>query len=99
MGYLRTDPKGKHYDPQIEVVGGNVYVTWQAEINDSGDIYFSNGKYSDNGWEFSRNIKVNDDLTDSFTIPNPVFLGSVLGSVIVSIILVGYLRKYGKREK
>ncbi len=90
--------KGKHYDPQIVVVRDNVYVVWQAEVNDSGDIYFSHGKYNDKDWEFSRNIKVNNDLTDSFTEPNPAFLGSVLGSVIVSIILVGFLRKYGKRK-
>ncbi len=93
-----NDIKGKHYDPQIEVAGDNVYVAWQAEVNDSGDIYFSHGKYNGENWEFSRNIKVNDDLTDSFTEPNPVFLGSVLSSVIVSIILVGFLRKYEKRN-
>ncbi|VVB90137.1 Uncharacterised protein [uncultured archaeon] len=109
IGFSRNtkvnDIKGKHYDPQIEVVGGNVYVAWQGQKtpylntgNDSGDIYFSHGKYNGKDWEFSRNIKVNDDLTDSFTEPNPVFLGLVAGSVIFSIILVGYLRKYGKRN-
>jgi hypothetical protein len=94
-----NDIKGKHYDPQIGVVGSNVYVAWQAEVNDGGDIYFSNGKYNGKDWEFNRNIKVNDDLTDSFTEPNPVFLGLVVGSVIVSIVLVGFLRKYGTQDK
>ncbi len=93
-----NDIKGKHYDPQIEVIGSNVYVVWQAEVNDSGDIYFSHGKYNGENWEFSKNVKVNDDLTDSFTEPNPAFLDLVLGSVIVSIIVVGFLRKYGKRK-
>ncbi len=107
-----NDIKGKHYDPQIEVIGSNVYVVWQAEKTpyndpvfkygeygtDSGDIYFSHGKYNGGNWEFSRNVKVNDDLTDSFMEPNPVFLGLVLGSVIVSIIVAGFLRKYGKRK-
>ncbi len=108
-----NDIKSNHYDPQIEVVEGNVYVAWQAEktldfetpyLNtgttgtDGGDIYFSLGKYNGKNWEFSRNIKVNDDLTDSFTRPNQLFLGLVSGSVIVSIILVGILRKYGQRK-
>ncbi len=108
-----NDIKGKHYDPQIGVAGSNVYVAWQAEktpyktpyLNtgtketDGGDIYFSDGKYNGKNWEFSRNIKINDDLTDSFTQPDPAFLGLILGPVIVSIILVGFLRKYGKRKK
>lgn len=93
-----NDIKGKHYDPQIEVEESTVYVAWQAEVGDGGDIYFSHGKYNGKNWEFSRNIKVNDDLTGSFTKPNPIFLGLVLGSVMVSIVLVGYLRKYGKQE-
>ncbi len=107
-----NDIKGKHYDPQIEIVGDNVYIAWQAEKTpyndptfkygeygtDSGDIYFSHGKYNGENWEFSRNVKVNDDSTDSFTEPNPVFLGLVPGSVIVSIIVAGFLRKYGKRK-
>ncbi len=97
-----NDISGKHYDPQIEIVGDYVYIAWQAEKTqylgtDGGDIYFSHGKYNGKDWEFGRNIKVNDDLTDSFTEPNPVFLGSVVGSVIVSVILVGFLRKYGQR--
>ncbi|MCZ7380910.1 MAG: hypothetical protein O8C64_04975 [Candidatus Methanoperedens sp.] len=94
-----NDIKGKHYDPQIGVEGSDVYVAWQAEINDGGDIYFSDGKYDGKTWVFSRNIKINDDLTDSFTKPDPVFFGLILVPVIVSIIIVGFLRKYGKRKK
>ncbi len=104
-----NDIKGKHYDPQIGVGGSDVYVAWQAEktpyINpvfkngeygiDSGDIYFSDGKFNGKTWVFSSNIKINDDLTDSFTKPDPVFLGLILGPVIVSVIIVGILRKYG----
>jgi len=93
-----NDIKGKHYDPQIGISRDNIYVVWQAEVNDSGDIYFTHGKYNGKNWEFSRNIKVNDDLTDSFTKPDPVFLGLILGSVMISIILVGFLRKYEKRK-
>lgn len=91
--------KGKHYDPQIGISGDNIYVVWQAEVKDGGDIYFSQGKYSGKNWEFSSNIKINDDLIDSFTKPNPLFLGLVFGTVVVSIILVGILRKYGQRKK
>ncbi len=94
-----NDIKGKHYDPQIGVVGSNVYVAWQAEVNDGGDIYFSDGKYDGKTWEFSRNTKINDDLTGSFTKPNTVFLGLVVGSVIISVIIAGFLRKYGKWKK
>jgi hypothetical protein len=104
-----NDIKGKHYDPQIGVGGSDVYVAWQAERTpynnpiikngeygtDSGDIYFSDGKFNGKTWVFSSNIKINDDLTDSFTKPDPEFLGLILGPVIVSIIIVGFLRKYG----
>jgi len=93
-----NDIKGKHYDPQIGISLDNIYVVWQSEVNDSGDIYFSHGKYNGKNWKFSRNIKVNDDLTDYFTKPDPLFLVLVPGSVIVSIIVVGFLRKYGKRK-
>ncbi len=91
-----NDIKGKHYDPQIGVGESDVYVAWQAEVNDGGDIYFSDGKYDGKAWVFSRNIKINDDLTDSFTKPDPVLLGLILVPVIVSVIIVGFLRKYGK---
>ncbi len=94
-----NDIKGKHYDPQIEIVGDDVYVVWQAEVDDSGDIYFSHGKYNGKNWEFSKNIKVNDDLTDSFTKPSLMFLGSVLGSVIFSFVLVSLLRGKMRNEK
>ena len=87
-----NDIKGKHYDPQIGIFRDDIYVVWQAEVNDSGDIYFSNGKYNGKNWEFSRNVKVNDDLTDSFTKPNLMFLVLVLGSVIFSIILVSFMK-------
>ncbi|HMB45539.1 MAG TPA: hypothetical protein VKL21_06930 [Candidatus Methanoperedens sp.] len=89
-----NDIKGKHYDPQIGVGGSDVYVAWQAEVNDGGDIYFSDGKYDGKTWVFSRNTKINDDLTDSFTKSDPAFLGLILGPVIVSVIIVGFLRKY-----
>ena len=92
-----SDISGKHYDPQIEISGDSIHVVWQAEVNDGGDIYVSHGRYSGRNWKFSRSVKVNDDLTDSFTEPNPVFLGIVLGSVIVLIILVAYSR--GKNGK
>ncbi|MDO8726829.1 MAG: hypothetical protein Q7J35_12240 [Candidatus Methanoperedens sp.] len=92
---------GKHYDPQIEISQDNIYTVWQAEKTgtDGGDIYFSHGKYNGNNWEFSRNVKVNDDLTDSFTKPSLVFLGSVLGFVIFSIVLVTFLRGKMRNEK
>ncbi len=67
--------------------------------NDSGDIYFSQGKYNGKNWEFGRNVKVNDDLTDSFTKPSLVFLGLVLGSVIFSMVLVSFLRGKMRNEK
>ena len=67
----------------------------RIKVKDGGDIYLSDGKFNGKTWVFSRNIKINDDLTDSFTKPDPVFLGLILGSVIVSIIIVGFLRKYG----
>lgn len=92
-----NDINGRHYDPQIGISGDNIYIAWQAEINDAGDIYFSHGKYNGRNPEFSRSIKVNDDLTGSFTKPNPVFVGIVLGSVTVSMILAAYLRR--KNEK
>ncbi len=91
-----NDIEGKHYDPQIGISGDNVYVAWQAEVKDGGDIYFSHGKYNGSNWEFSKSIKVNDDITDSFTKPSPAFLSLVLGSVLVSIIIAGFLRRYGK---
>lgn len=94
-----NDIEGKHYDPQIEVSGGIIFVVWQAEVNDGGDIYFSHGKYNGKNWEFSRNIKVNDDLTDSFTKPNTIFLGLGLGFVIVSIIFVSFLRSKHEKRK
>ncbi|PWB56463.1 MAG: hypothetical protein C3F06_01215 [Candidatus Methanoperedenaceae archaeon] len=90
-----NDIKGKHYDPQIGEGGSDVYVAWQAEVKDGGDIYFSDGKYDGKTWVFSRNTKINDDLTDSFTNPDPVLVGLILGPVIGSIIIVGFLRKYG----
>ncbi len=92
---------GKHYDPQIEVSKDNIYTVWQAEKTgtDGGDIYFSHGKYNGKNWEFSRNVKVNDDLTDSFTKPSLVFLGSVLGTVIFSMVLVSFLRGKMRNEK
>jgi hypothetical protein len=89
-----NDIKGNHYDPQIGAEGSDVYVAWQAEVNDGGDIYFSNGKYDGKTWVFSRNIKINDDLTYSFTNRDPVFLGLILVPVIVSVIIVRFLRKY-----
>lgn len=100
-----NDIKGKHYDPQIGVEGSNVYVAWQAEktldtylnTGDGGDIFFSAGKYDGRIWTFGRNIKINDDLTDSFTGPEPLFLGLVLVPVIVSVMIMGFLRKHGKR--
>lgn len=98
-----NENKGKHYDPQIGVGGSDVYVAWQAEKipnlnveNDAGDIYFSNGKYDGKTWEFGRNLKVNDDTIDSSTKPDQVLLGLMLIPVILSIIIVGFLRKYGK---
>ena len=102
-----NDIKGKHYDPQIGVEGSNVYVAWQAEkipdstpyLNtgtDSGDIFFSAGKYDGNIWKFSKNIKINDDLTDSLIKPDPVFLGLIFIPVIISVIILGFLRKHGK---
>ncbi len=101
-----NDIEGKHYDPQIEIFQDNIYIAWQAEktpyLNtgtDSGDIYFSHGKYNGKNWEFSRNVKVNDDLTDSFTEPDPVFLGLVLGSVIFSMVLVSFSRGKMRNEK
>ncbi|MCZ7380847.1 MAG: hypothetical protein O8C64_04635 [Candidatus Methanoperedens sp.] len=101
FGFIKNikvnDIKGKHYDPQIGLRGSDVYVAWQAEkANDGGDIYFSDGKYDGKTWVFSRNIKINDDMTDTFTKPDPVFLGLILVPVIVSVIIVGFLRKYGK---
>jgi len=91
-----NDIKGKHDDPQIGVIGSDVYVAWQAEVKDSGDIYFSDGKYDGKTWVFSTNIKINDDLTDSFTKPDPVLVGLILVPVIVSVIIVGFLRKNGQ---
>ncbi len=75
-----NDIRGKHYDPQIAISGAGAYVVWQAEeplhlnagTGDSGDIYFSQGKYDNGKWEFSRNIKVNDNLTYSFAKPDPL---------------------------
>ncbi len=99
-----NDIRGKHYDPQIAISGASVYVVWQAEetpyLNtgtDSGDIYFSQGNYDGGNWEFSKNIKINDDLTYSFAKPDPLLLGSVFGAIILSITLVSFLR--GKNEK
>ncbi len=94
-----NDISGKHYDPQIEISQNNIYTVWQAEVNDGGDIYFSYGKYNGKNWEFSRNVKVNDYLTDSFTEPSLMFLGPVLGSVIFSMVLVSFLRGKMRNEK
>ncbi|CAG1001176.1 hypothetical protein METP3_03325 [Methanosarcinales archaeon] len=102
-----NDVSGKQYDPQIEISQDNIYTVWQAEktpynvygeyVTDGGDIFFSNGIYNGKNWEFSRSVKVNDDLTDSFTKPSLVFLGSVLGSVIFSILIVSFFKR--KNEK
>lgn len=96
-----NDISGKHYDPQIAISQDNIYTVWQAEKTgtDGGDIYFSHGKYNGKNWEFSRNVKVNDDLTDSFPEPGLMFLGSVLGSVIFSMVLVNFLRGKMSNEK
>ncbi len=94
-----NDINGKHYDPQLKISEDSIYTVWQAEVNDSGDIYFSHGKYNGKNWEFSRNVKINDDLTDSFTEPSLMFLGSVLGSVIFSMVLVSFLRGKMRNEK
>lgn len=96
-----NDISGKHYDPQLNIYEDNIYTVWQAEKTgtDGGDIYISHGKYNGKNWEFSRNVKVNDDLTDSFTKPSLVFLGSVLGSVLFSILLVTFLRGKMRNEK
>ncbi|MFZ3058157.1 MAG: hypothetical protein WA102_00335 [Candidatus Methanoperedens sp.] len=96
-----NDISGKHYDPQIEISKDNIYTVWQAEKTgtDGGDIYFSHGKYNGKNWEFGRNVKVNDDLTASFTKPNLVFLGLVIGSVIFSMVLVSFLRGKMRNEK
>src|SRR3972149_1680334 len=65
-----NDLSGKHYDPQIKISQDDIYIVWQAEntryfeapyLNtgttgtDSGDIYFSHGKFNGKNWEFSRN--------------------------------------------
>lgn len=106
-----NDISGKNYDPQIEISQDNIYTVWQGEKTpyndpvkgeywtDGGDIYFSHGKYNGKNWEFSRNVKVNDDLTDSFTKPDPVFLGLVLGSALFSIVLVSFFRGKMRNEK
>ncbi len=106
-----NDISGNHYDPQIEISQDNIYTVWQSEKTlydnpvsgeygtDSGDIYFSHGIYNGEYWEFSRSIKVNDDLTDSFTKPDPLFLVLVPGSVIFSIVLVSFLRGKMRNEK
>ncbi len=91
-----NDAGGNHLTPRIKVSSGNVYLVWQAEINDGGDILFSHGKYDGKTWEFSRNIKVNDDVTSSFVKPDNV-LGLILSMVIVSIIIVSFLKR--KNEK
>ncbi|KAB2948484.1 MAG: hypothetical protein OIN84_10715 [Candidatus Methanoperedens sp.] len=104
-----NDVSGKHYDPQIEISQDNIYTVWQAEkilydntvsgeyVTDAGDIFFSNGIYNGKDWEFSRSVKVNDDLTDSFTKPGMVFLGPVLGSVIFSILIVSFFKRKNKK--
>lgn len=89
-----NDIKGVHYSPQIEIAGDNIYIVWQGEINDSGDIYFSQGKYNGEILEFSEDLKVNDDLTDPFKEPDPVFLSAALLSVISVMLLVSG-RKHG----
>ena len=104
-----NDISGKHYDPQIEISQDNIYTVWQAEntsynvygeyVTDGGDIFFSNGIYNGKDWEFSRSIKVNDDLTDSFTKPGLMFLVPVLGSVIFSILIVSFLRGRIRNKK
>lgn len=102
--------EGNHFTPQIRF-DRDVYIVWQAEKTpynnpvfkygeygtDSGDIFFSQGKYNGKNWEFSRNVKVNDDLTESFTKPDTIFLGVVFGSIVVSIAIASFLR--GKNEK
>ncbi len=109
-----NDISGKHYDPQIDISQDNIFTVWQTEktpyfetpyLNtgttgtDGGDIYFSHGKYNGKNWEFSRNIKVNDDLTDSFTKPDIVFLDLVPGSVIFTMVFVSFLRGKMRNEK
>ncbi len=92
-----NDDGGNHFTPKIKTAAGNIYAVWQADTGtDSGDIFFSHGKYNGKNWEFGRNIKVNDDITNSFINPDSIFLVLILGSVIVSIIIVGFLR--GRNE-
>jgi hypothetical protein len=92
-----NDAGGNHFSPKIKAVGESVYLVWQAEVNDSGDIYFSQGKYNGKNWEFSTNIKVNDDITYSFTKPSRLFPGLILLSMVSAMVLVVLLR--GKYEK
>lgn len=92
-----NDIKGNHFSPKIKAVGESVYLVWQAEVNDNGDIYFSQGKYNGKNWKFIKNIKVNDDLTYSFTKPSLLFLGLMFLSVVSAMISVVFLR--GKYEK
>lgn len=85
---------GRHYDPQIGVYKDIVYIAWQAEHgSDSGDIYFSAGKYSGKSREFGKIVKVNDDLIHSAEV-NTLFLMLMLGAVIAAFVIAGVLRRY-----
>src|SRR3972149_2485468 len=77
--------------PSIAVRNGEIFAVWEDEREGASNIYFSKS--------ISRNVKVNDDLTESFTKPNLVLLGLVFGSVIFSMVVVTFLRGKMRNEK
>ncbi len=74
-------------------MNGEIFIAWEDGRKGPSNIYFSNGIVKNGSLRFSKNIKI----TASFVKPDSIFLGLILGSVIVSIIIVGFLR--GKNEK
>ena len=63
---VNDDPAGNwHYAPSLAVDDEkNVCVAWLDARNGNYDIYFSHGVKENGIWQFSRNVRVNDDSTN-----------------------------------
>jgi hypothetical protein len=98
---VNDDSSGKwHYAPSLAVDDEkNVCIAWLDARNGNYDIYFSHGIKENGIWQFSKNMRVNDDLTLFYKTSSLVFVGSVLGSVIFSIGTCELFKRKMSNEK
>ncbi|MFA4935876.1 MAG: hypothetical protein WC568_08580, partial [Candidatus Methanoperedens sp.] len=64
---VNDDPSGNwHYAPSLAVDDEkNICIAWLDARNGNYDIYFSHGIKENGLWQFSQNIRVNDDSTNA----------------------------------